>query len=79
MCEEEKEDLEHFLLRCPAYSAEKSGPQRLQQRYKKEIIGDLIFKIKKKKEKKIEETKRMSWSLWKKEREKKRLIITSGW
>ena len=61
LCSEENEDLEHFLLWCPAYSLERSASLRLQQPYKEDIIGELLFE-----NEEIEEVKRILWSFWKK-------------
>ncbi len=52
LCKGEKKNSEHFLLWCPAYSTERLRYLRLQQSYKKEIIGDLSFENKKIKERK---------------------------
>ena len=43
MCGSEKEDLRHFLLWCPAYSDERQKNEKLQQPYKQDIIGELLF------------------------------------
>ena len=53
---EEKEDLYHFMLHCPAYIKERSTIQQLQQPYiedEKQILGTFLFEkthIDKKKE-----------------------------
>ncbi len=45
MCGNENEDLKHFLLWCPAYSADRQKNIKLQQSFQEEnnIIGDLLF------------------------------------
>ena len=63
MCEEEKEDLKHFLLWCPAYSDVRQKNIKLQQPYKEEeddIIGELLFG-----NENIEETKITIHKFWK--------------
>lgn len=60
MCVEEKEDLKHFLLWCPAYIERKE--RRLQQRYEEEdtMTGELLFG-----NRNIKETKVMIHKFWK--------------
>ncbi len=43
LCGAENENLEHFLLWCPAYSEEGQKNVDLQQPYTNEGIGDLLF------------------------------------
>ncbi len=46
MCGNENEELKHFLLWCPAYSAARQKNIKLQQPFQEEddnIIGDLLF------------------------------------
>ncbi|RUM32355.1 MAG: hypothetical protein DSY42_01165, partial [Aquifex sp.] len=69
-CEEEKEDLKHFLLWCPAYSEERKKNLRLQQPYEEEeenIIGKFLFD-----NIKIEEAKEVIYEFWQiREKERK--------
>ncbi len=60
MCGAGNEDLEHCLLWCPAYSVERQKNLKLQQPYKREIIGDLLFD-----NKDIYESKISILNLWK--------------
>ncbi len=58
----EKEDLKHFLLWCPAYSADRQKNIKLQQPFQQEednVIGDLLFGNN------IEEAKQTMQKFWK--------------
>ncbi len=61
LCGEEKEDLEHFLLWCPAYATERAESQILQQPYEEEVLGKLLFE-----NNNITESKQMILKLWRK-------------
>jgi hypothetical protein len=46
LCGSEREDLDHFLLWCPAYITERSKQPLLQQPYvedRKDTIGSFLF------------------------------------
>ncbi len=62
MCGAEKEDFQHFMLSCPAYTQERRKSERLQQPYTEEddVIGQYLFA-----NKLIEETKRTLHTFWK--------------
>ena len=71
LCEEEKEDLKHFILWCPAYEEERRKSDRLQQPYQEdeeELLGSYLFT-----NENIEETKERILVFWK-IREKKRKL-----
>ena len=61
LCGNEKEDLKHFLLWCPAYSEVRQKNIKLQQPYQEEenTIGELLFGSN------IEETKETVHKFWK--------------
>ncbi len=61
LCGEEKEDLVHFLLWCPAYATERAESQILQQPYEEEVLGKLLFE-----NNNIAESKQMILKLWRK-------------
>ena len=74
MCGGEKEDLNHFLLHCPAYMEERRKSNELQQPYQLDedvIIGNLLFITRN-----LEENKQIIYKFWKirqkKVREKER-------
>ncbi len=63
MCGAEKEDLNHFLLQCVAYSDERQKNILLQRPYNNKednVIGTLLFD-----NKTIEESKRTIYKFWK--------------
>ncbi len=67
ICEEENENLEHFLLWCPEYQRERSENKKLQRPFEEDtekIIGELLF------EENTEKSKETIYNMWKK-REKK--------
>ncbi len=69
MCENENEDLTHFLLLCPGYRKIREQVDKLQQPYiqdKDTVIGNLILN-----NKEIEEDKEKIYEFWK-VREKRR-------
>lgn len=68
-CEAEKEDLEHFILRCPEYRKERRKVKKLQQQPYQEdvvqkVIQDFLFGSSK------EEAKDLVYKFWRM-REKK--------
>ena len=63
-CGYENEDIEHFILSCPAYSQERSREIQLQQPYEEnkiDTIGKFLFE-----ENGIEEKKELLYSMWRK-------------
>ncbi len=76
MCNNELENLTHFLSQCPAYVNERKKilqTERLNKEEEKNIIGKLLFK-----EELIKETKPVIHEAWKKrERQGKLLDATN--
>ncbi len=73
MCGNEREDLQHFTLHCPAYQEERRrhpGLQRPYQEDEDQVIGRILFE-----NANIENTKETVTKYWQ-EREKKRKEIT---
>ena len=73
LCNDENEDLAHFLLRCPEFAEERKKNPRLQQPYEEneeKIIGRLMFG------EDVEEMKKTIYAFWKIREEKLKIIST---
>ncbi len=69
----EKEDLEHFILWCPAYILARQQSLILKQPYEKEVLGKLIFDYNK-----VTETKQLILKLWRKREKIMKEIENNG-
>lgn len=77
MCNSELENLNHFLLRCPAYANERKKilqTERLNTEEEEDIIGELLFE----EEEFIEETKTVIHEMWKKKERQRRTLDTTS-
>ncbi len=72
MCGNEREDLQHFILHCPAYQEERRrhpGLQRPYQEDEDQVIARILFENE---NTDIENTKETITKFWQKKKDKKR-------